>query len=100
MPPRRSCCIRSSGARARARSAAATAFAGVPYAYQILARLNRQPVIPPLPGYLEGVRALCTEKGAVMIMDEVKLLARHDVTDVARGPELSLHALRALPCSM
>ncbi len=33
-------------------------------------------VIPPLPGYLEGVRALCTEKGAVMIMDEVKLGCR------------------------
>ncbi|MBI3648264.1 MAG: glutamate-1-semialdehyde 2,1-aminomutase [Actinobacteria bacterium] len=33
-------------------------------------------VIPPLPGYLEGVRELCTRKGAVMIMDEVKLGCR------------------------
>jgi glutamate-1-semialdehyde 2,1-aminomutase len=33
-------------------------------------------VIPPLPGYLELVRALCTEQGAVMIMDEVKLGCR------------------------
>jgi len=33
-------------------------------------------VIPPLPGYLEAVRALCTAKGAVMIMDEVKLGCR------------------------
>ena len=33
-------------------------------------------VIPPLPGYLEAVRDLCTAKGAVMIMDEVKLGCR------------------------
>jgi glutamate-1-semialdehyde 2,1-aminomutase len=33
-------------------------------------------VIPPLPGYLEAVRALCTEQGAVLIMDEVKLGCR------------------------
>ncbi|MDP9185262.1 MAG: aminotransferase class III-fold pyridoxal phosphate-dependent enzyme, partial [Actinomycetota bacterium] len=33
-------------------------------------------VIPPLPGYLEAVRALCTERGAVLIMDEVKLGCR------------------------
>jgi glutamate-1-semialdehyde 2,1-aminomutase len=33
-------------------------------------------VIPPLPGYLESVRALCTEQGAVLIMDEVKLGCR------------------------
>ena len=33
-------------------------------------------VIPPVPGYLEGIRALCTDKGAVMIMDEVKLGCR------------------------
>lgn len=33
-------------------------------------------VIPPQPGYLEGVRELCTSRGAVMIMDEVKLGCR------------------------
>jgi glutamate-1-semialdehyde 2,1-aminomutase len=33
-------------------------------------------VIPPLPGYLESVRDLCTKRGAVMIMDEVKLGCR------------------------
>ena len=33
-------------------------------------------VIPPEPGYLEGVRALCTDKDAVLIMDEVKLGCR------------------------
>jgi len=33
-------------------------------------------VIPPLPGYLEAIRDLCTAKGAVMIMDEVKLGCR------------------------
>jgi glutamate-1-semialdehyde 2,1-aminomutase len=33
-------------------------------------------VIPPMPGYLEAVRALCTAKGSVMIMDEVKLGCR------------------------
>ncbi len=33
-------------------------------------------VIPPQTGYLEGVRALCTKEGAVMIMDEVKLGCR------------------------
>jgi glutamate-1-semialdehyde 2,1-aminomutase len=33
-------------------------------------------VIPPLPGYLEAVRDLCTAKGTVMIMDEVKLGCR------------------------
>ena len=33
-------------------------------------------VIPPVPGYLEAVRDLCTAKGAVMIMDEVKLGCR------------------------
>jgi glutamate-1-semialdehyde 2,1-aminomutase len=33
-------------------------------------------VIPPLPGYLEAVRDLCTRKGAVLIMDEVKLGCR------------------------
>jgi glutamate-1-semialdehyde 2,1-aminomutase len=33
-------------------------------------------VIPPLPGYLEGLRELCTENGAVLIMDEVKLGCR------------------------
>jgi glutamate-1-semialdehyde 2,1-aminomutase len=33
-------------------------------------------VIPPKPGYLEGVRDLCTQKGAILIMDEVKLGCR------------------------
>jgi glutamate-1-semialdehyde 2,1-aminomutase len=33
-------------------------------------------VIPPLPGYLEAVRELCTKEGAVLIMDEVKLGCR------------------------
>jgi glutamate-1-semialdehyde 2,1-aminomutase len=33
-------------------------------------------VIPPLPGYLEGLRDLCTKDGAVLIMDEVKLGCR------------------------
>jgi glutamate-1-semialdehyde 2,1-aminomutase len=33
-------------------------------------------VIPPKPGYLEGVRELCTKEGAVLIMDEVKLGCR------------------------
>ncbi len=33
-------------------------------------------VIPPQPGYLEGVSKLCTQKGAVLIMDEVKLGCR------------------------
>lgn len=33
-------------------------------------------VIPPLPGYLEAVRELCTQEGAVLIMDEVKLGCR------------------------
>jgi len=33
-------------------------------------------VFPPLPGYLEAVRALCTAKGSVLIMDEVKLGCR------------------------
>jgi glutamate-1-semialdehyde 2,1-aminomutase len=33
-------------------------------------------VIPPLPGYLEGLRDLCTKEGAVLIMDEVKLGCR------------------------
>ncbi|MBI4828223.1 MAG: glutamate-1-semialdehyde 2,1-aminomutase [Nitrospinae bacterium] len=28
-------------------------------------------VLPPKPGYLEGVRALCTEHGALLIFDEV-----------------------------
>jgi glutamate-1-semialdehyde 2,1-aminomutase len=33
-------------------------------------------VIPPNPGYLEAVRELCSRKGAVLIMDEVKLGCR------------------------
>jgi glutamate-1-semialdehyde 2,1-aminomutase len=33
-------------------------------------------VIPPLPGYLEAVRELCSTKGSVLIMDEVKLGCR------------------------
>ncbi len=33
-------------------------------------------VIPPLPGYLEGLRELCTKEGTVLIMDEVKLGCR------------------------
>ena len=33
-------------------------------------------VIPPEPGYLEGVRALTKEKGAVLIFDEVKVGCR------------------------
>ncbi len=33
-------------------------------------------VIPPLPGYLEGLRDLCTKEGTVLIMDEVKLGCR------------------------
>lgn len=33
-------------------------------------------VIPPDPGYLEGLRSLTTEKGAVLIFDEVKLGCR------------------------
>ena len=28
-------------------------------------------VVPPAPGFLEGLRALCTERGAVLIFDEV-----------------------------
>lgn len=33
-------------------------------------------VIPPQPGYLDGVRALTQEKGAVLIFDEVKIGCR------------------------
>lgn len=33
-------------------------------------------VIPPLPGYLEGLRELTTRRGAVLIFDEVKLGCR------------------------
>jgi glutamate-1-semialdehyde 2,1-aminomutase len=33
-------------------------------------------VIPPVAGYLDAVRKLCTEKGSVLIMDEVKLGCR------------------------
>ncbi len=33
-------------------------------------------VIPPQPGYLEGLRALTKEKGAVLIFDEVKIGCR------------------------
>src|SRR3712207_9399455 len=28
-------------------------------------------VVPPAPGYLEGLRALCDEHGAILLFDEV-----------------------------
>ena len=34
-------------------------------------------IVKPLPGYLEGLRKLCTEKGVVLIFDEVKTGFRH-----------------------
>jgi glutamate-1-semialdehyde 2,1-aminomutase len=46
-------------------------------------------VIPPAPGYLEGVRELCTRAGAVLIMDEVKLGCR-----VAPGGATELWGVR------
>lgn len=37
-------------------------------------------VVPPLPGFLEGLRALCTEAGALLIFDEV-------ITGFRLGPD-------------
>ena len=34
-------------------------------------------IVKPLPGYLEGLRALCTKYGTVLIFDEVKTGFRH-----------------------
>lgn len=46
-------------------------------------------VIPPLPGYLEGVRQLCTDEDAVLIMDEVKLGCR-----IAPGGATEVYGVR------
>lgn len=45
-------------------------------------------VIPPEPGYLEGVRKLCTEYGALLIFDEVLTGLR-----VARGGAQKLYGI-------
>ncbi len=45
-------------------------------------------VIPPQPGYLEAVRALTTEKGAVLIFDEVKVGCR-----IAEGGATQLYGV-------
>ncbi len=46
-------------------------------------------VIPPQPGYLEAVRALTTEKGAVLIFDEVKVGCR-----IAEGGATQLYGVK------
>ena len=45
--------------------------------------------IPPLPGFLEGLRALCDRSGALLIFDEVMTGFR-----VARGGAQALYAVR------
>jgi len=47
-------------------------------------------VIPPEPGYLEGLRALTKEKGAVLIFDEVKVGCR-----IAPGGATELWGVKA-----
>ena len=47
-------------------------------------------VIPPEPGYLEGLRALTREKGAVLIFDEVKVGCR-----IAPGGATELWGVKA-----
>jgi glutamate-1-semialdehyde 2,1-aminomutase len=47
-------------------------------------------VIPPEPGYLEGIRDLTTEKGAVLIFDEVKVGCR-----IAPGGATELWGVKA-----
>jgi len=34
-------------------------------------------IVKPLPGYLEGLREICSEKGVVLVFDEVKTGFRH-----------------------
>ena len=46
--------------------------------------------VPPEPGYLEGLRALCDEHGTLLVVDEVMTGFR-----VARGGYLELSGLRA-----
>jgi glutamate-1-semialdehyde 2,1-aminomutase len=36
-------------------------------------------IVKPLPGYLEGLRDLCTENGVVLVFDEVKTGFRHTI---------------------
>jgi glutamate-1-semialdehyde 2,1-aminomutase len=41
--------------------------------------MHNQPTIEPEPGFLEGVRALCDEHGAVLVFDEVVTGFRHGI---------------------
>ena len=62
-------------------------------------------LVPPVPGFLEGLRALCDRHGALLIFDEVMtgfrvgLGRRAELLDVAPGPHHPRQGHRRRPAA-